>query len=300
MTFHQVLSPRPFPNTSPLLIVLIPFPVTTVRILGSFIKGYSLSGNEDAMTLQNVYDLCISLCKQVSDQAKEIKLLKAKITKLKKKANPVIKHFKAYQKRISKEQRQQRKHLSKKKKVQIRFTAKKGVSTDFEKVSTDRPKLSTDDLKVSTDEQMESNDDQVDVSEEIFEGTEDQKVSTEEQSMKVLLLELLNISLTPTYNWKDVELLIDLGTTSTKDQHHLKPLPKNDQSKGMKIGLKREENLVGMSRRMGSVEEKNIIAEEEAAKEALIKNFDDVKKQELGRQILAGKPSEQEKRELFK
>ncbi|GJS17662.1 putative ribonuclease H-like domain-containing protein, partial [Tanacetum coccineum] len=53
----------------------------------------------------------------VSDQAKEIKLLKAKITKLKKKANPVIKHFKAYQKRISKEQRQQRKSLSKKKRI---------------------------------------------------------------------------------------------------------------------------------------------------------------------------------------
>ncbi|GJR17186.1 hypothetical protein Tco_0965713 [Tanacetum coccineum] len=86
----------------------------------------SLSGNEDAMTLQNVYDLCISLCKQVSDQAKEIKLLKAKITKLKRKANPVIKHFKAYQKRISKEQRHQRKHLSKKKKVQIESVSKQG------------------------------------------------------------------------------------------------------------------------------------------------------------------------------
>ncbi|GJZ11017.1 hypothetical protein Tco_0545776 [Tanacetum coccineum] len=86
----------------------------------------AFKGNEDAMTLQNVYDLCISLCKQVSDQAKEIKLLKAKITKLKRKANPVIKHFKAYQKRISKEQRHQRKHLSKKKKVQIKSVSKQG------------------------------------------------------------------------------------------------------------------------------------------------------------------------------
>ncbi|GKF21136.1 hypothetical protein Tco_0069774, partial [Tanacetum coccineum] len=43
-------------------------------------NGTSLSGNEDEMTLQNVYDLCISLCQQVSDQAKEIKLLKAQIT----------------------------------------------------------------------------------------------------------------------------------------------------------------------------------------------------------------------------
>ncbi|GKC80043.1 hypothetical protein Tco_1130817, partial [Tanacetum coccineum] len=37
----------------------------------------SLSGNEGDMTLQSVYDLCISLCTQVTDQAKEIKYLKA-------------------------------------------------------------------------------------------------------------------------------------------------------------------------------------------------------------------------------
>ncbi|GKE17225.1 hypothetical protein Tco_1424802 [Tanacetum coccineum] len=43
----------------------------------------SLSGNEDGLTLQSVYDLCISLCKQVTIQAKEIKDLKAQIKKLK-------------------------------------------------------------------------------------------------------------------------------------------------------------------------------------------------------------------------
>ncbi|GJY26460.1 hypothetical protein Tco_0401186 [Tanacetum coccineum] len=37
----------------------------------------SLSGNEDGLTLQSVYDLCVSLCKYVIDQAKEIKHLKA-------------------------------------------------------------------------------------------------------------------------------------------------------------------------------------------------------------------------------
>ncbi|GJR02742.1 putative ribonuclease H-like domain-containing protein [Tanacetum coccineum] len=37
----------------------------------------SLSGNEGEMTLQSVYDLCLSLCAQVSDQAKEIQHLKA-------------------------------------------------------------------------------------------------------------------------------------------------------------------------------------------------------------------------------
>ncbi|GJT83000.1 hypothetical protein Tco_1057342 [Tanacetum coccineum] len=175
----------------------------------------------------------------VSDQAKEIKLLKAKITKLKRKANPVIKHFKAYQKRKSKRTTDIKgKHLSKKKKVQNKVwrtqemmdedkdtdevglstedevsTAKKGVSTEFEKVSTDRPKLSTDDLKVSTDEQME-----------------------------------------------------------------------NDEELARKVQEEWE-----------AEEEKNKIAEEEAANEALIKNFDDVKARIEADRILAEKLQEQER-----
>ncbi|GJY37097.1 hypothetical protein Tco_0422475 [Tanacetum coccineum] len=36
-----------------------------------------LSGNEDGLTLQSVYDLCVSLCKQVTARAKELKALKA-------------------------------------------------------------------------------------------------------------------------------------------------------------------------------------------------------------------------------
>ncbi|GJQ97429.1 hypothetical protein Tco_0008568 [Tanacetum coccineum] len=56
----------------------------------------SLSGNEGDMTLQSVYDLCISLCTQVTDQAKEIKHLKAQIKKLKKKAKLIITQHKAW------------------------------------------------------------------------------------------------------------------------------------------------------------------------------------------------------------
>ncbi|GJX95577.1 putative ribonuclease H-like domain-containing protein [Tanacetum coccineum] len=44
----------------------------------------SFSGNEGYMTLQSVYDLCISLCTHVSDQAKEILRLKTQIKNLKK------------------------------------------------------------------------------------------------------------------------------------------------------------------------------------------------------------------------
>ncbi|GKE33941.1 hypothetical protein Tco_1453263 [Tanacetum coccineum] len=78
------------------------------------------------MTLPNVYDLCISLCKQVSDQAKEIKLLKAQITKLKKQAKPVIKHFKAYLKTVSLQKRLSRKSSSKKQRMHKKNVSKQG------------------------------------------------------------------------------------------------------------------------------------------------------------------------------
>ncbi|GKE34930.1 hypothetical protein Tco_1454252 [Tanacetum coccineum] len=78
-------SPRPSPGPSPTPIVPDSIPEPTGENLGDHSSNdTSLSGNEDDMTLLNVYDLCISLCKQVSDQAKEIKILKAKIKKLKK------------------------------------------------------------------------------------------------------------------------------------------------------------------------------------------------------------------------
>ncbi|GJW41501.1 putative ribonuclease H-like domain-containing protein [Tanacetum coccineum] len=85
-----------------------PRPSTTTHILDSIPEGSggnhggqsssdrSLSGNEGGMTLQSVYDLCISLCTQVTDQAKEIKHLKAQIKKLKKKAKHVNTHHKAW------------------------------------------------------------------------------------------------------------------------------------------------------------------------------------------------------------
>ncbi|GJU89278.1 hypothetical protein Tco_1301701 [Tanacetum coccineum] len=215
-------SPRPSPNPSPTPIIPDSIPEPTGENLGDHsFNDTSLSGNEDAMTLQNVYDLCISLCKQVSDQAKEIKLLKAKITKLKKKANPVIKHFKAYQKRISKEQRQQRKSLSKKKKVQIESVSKQGrknakgdgkakenaqsegrtrkmmdevketdevglstedgVSTDKEKLSTDFEEVSTDRPKLSTDDLKVSTDEQMESTNDQGDASEEIFEGTEEQ-----------------------------------------------------------------------------------------------------------------------
>ncbi|GJW68131.1 ribonuclease H-like domain-containing protein [Tanacetum coccineum] len=108
------LSPRP----SPTPIIPDSIPETSGENLGGHSSSdKSLSGNEGDMTLQSVYDLCLSLCAQVSDQAKEIQLLKAQIIKLKKQAKPVIKHHRAWLKSVSLKQRLTRKSFSKKQRV---------------------------------------------------------------------------------------------------------------------------------------------------------------------------------------
>ncbi|GJS35230.1 hypothetical protein Tco_0533612 [Tanacetum coccineum] len=120
-------SPRPSPRPSPTHTIPDSIPEPTGENLEDHSSNdTSLSGNEDDMTLQNVYDLCISLCQQVSDQAKEIKLLKAKINKLKKQAKPVIKHHKAYLKTVSLQQRFPRKSFSKKHRVHKKNVSKQG------------------------------------------------------------------------------------------------------------------------------------------------------------------------------
>ncbi|GJX93563.1 retrovirus-related pol polyprotein from transposon TNT 1-94 [Tanacetum coccineum] len=213
---HQ---PVPSPRPSPTPIVPDSIPEPTGENLGDHSSNdTSLSGNEDDMTLQNVYHLCISLCKQVTDQAKEIKLLKAKITKLKKQAKPVIKHFKAYLKTVSLQQRFPRKSFSKKHRMHKESVSKQGrkiakgessVQRDplfdvmpednidhmetenaqsegrtremvDEDKEIDEVRLSTDKEGVSTDFEKVSTDRQC--TEEHNEGTEEQRKGTEDQT----------------------------------------------------------------------------------------------------------------------
>ncbi|GJS12390.1 putative ribonuclease H-like domain-containing protein [Tanacetum coccineum] len=117
----------------------------------------SLSGNEDDMTLQNVYDLCISLCKQVSDQAKEIKLLKAKINKLKKQAQPVIKHHRSWIKSVSLKQRLPRKRFSRKQRMHKEHVSKQGRKYAKGESSVQGNPL-FDELHEDSVEHMETND----------------------------------------------------------------------------------------------------------------------------------------------
>ncbi|GKD69423.1 hypothetical protein Tco_1323513 [Tanacetum coccineum] len=117
------LSPRP----SPIPIIPDSIPETSGVNLGSHSSSdKSLSGTEGDMTLQSVYDLCISLCTQVSDQAKEIQHLKAKIKKLKQQATPVIKHHRAWMQSVSLKQRLGRKRSTKKQRVNKESVSKQG------------------------------------------------------------------------------------------------------------------------------------------------------------------------------
>ncbi|GJU07958.1 hypothetical protein Tco_1124388 [Tanacetum coccineum] len=117
------LSPRPSPTT----IIPDSIPETSGGNLGGHSSSdKSLSGNEGDMTLQSVYDLCLSLCAQVSDQAKEILHLKAQIKKLKKQAKPVIKHHRAWMQSVSLKQRLARKRSSKKQRVHKESVSKQG------------------------------------------------------------------------------------------------------------------------------------------------------------------------------
>ncbi|GKF10439.1 hypothetical protein Tco_0048365, partial [Tanacetum coccineum] len=99
----------------------------------------SLSGNEDGLTLQSVYDLCVSLCQQVTAQAKEIKALKAQVKKLKKGVKPVITHHKAWMKSVSMKQR-----LAGKKSLKTKWMQKESVSKQGRKPAKSKPTVHKD------------------------------------------------------------------------------------------------------------------------------------------------------------
>ncbi|GJW20491.1 hypothetical protein Tco_0031113 [Tanacetum coccineum] len=86
----------------------------------------SVLGNEDGLTLQSVYDLCVSLCKQVTTQAAQIKDLKSWIKQLKKKAKPMISHHNAWIKSVSMKKILARKKFLKKKLMQKQSVSKQG------------------------------------------------------------------------------------------------------------------------------------------------------------------------------
>ncbi|GJS24486.1 hypothetical protein Tco_0453118 [Tanacetum coccineum] len=180
-------SPKPSPTPSPTPIVPDSIPEPTGENLGDHSSNdASLSGRR-SMTLQNVYDICISLCQQVSDQAKEIKLLKAKITKLKKQAQPVIKHFKAYLKTVSLQKRIPKKSSSKKQRIhkknvskQRRKIAKGESSVQRDPIFDVMPEDNIDHMEVDNAQSKGRTKEMVDEDKELDED----RLSTEEKTVK--------------------------------------------------------------------------------------------------------------------
>ncbi|GKC26551.1 hypothetical protein Tco_1033845, partial [Tanacetum coccineum] len=231
---------------------------------GQSFSDRSLSGNEDGLTLQSVYDLCVSLCKQVTIQAKQIKDLKAQIKKLKKKARPVITHHKAWMKSVSIKTR-----LAGKKSMQKKWMQKESVSKQGRKTAKSKPTAHKDQAFDDLDDfdamdYMETED----AYNEKGVSTEDQ-VSTVKPDEGTAKLKNGNLdeNATPTVFRDDeiiVEFLVSMSqnkakqkgveindaedsdrsrTTSTRSLLTLKPLPKIDpKDKGKKVLEKEAES----------------------------------------------------------
>ncbi|GKC66471.1 hypothetical protein Tco_1099069 [Tanacetum coccineum] len=180
----------------------------------------SLSENEGDMTLQSVYDLCISLCTQVTDQAKEIKHLKAHIKKLKKQAKPVITHHKAWMKSVSLKQR-----LAGKKSLKSNWMQKEFVSKQGRKFAKAEPSVHKDLLFDELDDDEINNMDTEDAQDvgrtrngvnAEKEGTED-AVSTEDVVSTDKEKVSIDISKVSTDKSKDSTDMEEEGTDKDKD-----------------------------------------------------------------------------------
>ncbi|GJV95541.1 hypothetical protein Tco_1547118 [Tanacetum coccineum] len=303
------------PDPSPIPSPTIPIPDSIPEGSGGNHGGQSssdrsLSGNEDGLTLLSVYDLCVSLCKHVTDQAKEIKHLKTQIKKLKKKAKPVITHHKDWMKSesVSKKGRKPAKSEPTVHKdlsfddlndvdinnamdyMETDAYMQKGVSSE-DQVSTvkpdegiDKPKVSTNKPEVSTAKPKE-----VEVStDKLDEGTAEPKDGTLDESVEI----------------KDVKDSDRPRATSTRSVLTLKPLPKIDpKDKGKKVLEEEvesdaESEGVDEAKKKEAEEEMKKLAEEEATKAALLQDFDDIQAGIEADRFLAARFQEEE-RETF-
>ncbi|GJY82098.1 ribonuclease H-like domain-containing protein [Tanacetum coccineum] len=252
-------SPRPSPS--------IPIPDSNPKGSGGNHGGQSssdksLSGNEDGLTLQSVYDLCVSLCKQVTIQAKEIKDLKAQFKKLKKNARPGRKTAKskptAHKDQAFDDDFDDLDDLDAMDYMETEDAHNEmGVSTE-DQVSTanldegtDKPKVSTDQLNGSTDkltaEPKNVNSDE-NATPTVFRDDEtivEFLVSMSQNKAKQKGVEI-----------KDAEDSNRPRPTSTRSVLTLKPLPKIDpKDKGKKV-IDEEAKSEAESERVNKAERK--------------------------------------------
>ncbi|GJV84211.1 hypothetical protein Tco_1524109 [Tanacetum coccineum] len=300
---HQTFT-TDFTQPSPTPIVPDSIPEPTGEHLGDHSSNdTSLSGNEDDITLLNVYDLCISLCKQ---------------QRLSRKSS-------------SKKQRMHKKSVSK----QGRKIAKGESSVqrdplfdimpedNIDHVLKSKEKMMKRSLKVlkrqreggwgkDTEEKVESTDGQTESTEDQTKekvATQDSQTSTQTPTSMIfgddetIATLLLNMSQS-----KDLLLRKKRKVIDPKDKGK-KKIEEEDESESEDDDIpqavkkfKQLESDEELARKIQeeweAEEERNRIAEEKATNEALIKNFDDIKARIEADRILAEKLQEQE-REQF-
>ncbi|GJU53297.1 hypothetical protein Tco_1227011, partial [Tanacetum coccineum] len=306
------LSPRP----SPTPIIPDSIPETFGENLGGHSSSdKSLSGNEGDMTLQSVYDLCLSLCAQVSDQAKEIQHLKAQITKLKKQAKPVIKHHRAWLKSVSLKQRFPRKSFSKKHRVHKESVSKQGrkfakgeSSVQRDPLFNEIPEDTVDHMETENAQNEGRTREMVDEDKEINENilrvdqTEEEIATQATQTSTSMIFRDDETIATVLLNMSQAKAI------DPKDKGK-KKIEEEDESESESDGIpqaekkfKQLESDEELARKVQeeweAEEERNRIAEENAANEDLIRDFDDIKARIEADRLLAEKLQEQE-REQF-
>ncbi|GJS75692.1 putative ribonuclease H-like domain-containing protein [Tanacetum coccineum] len=292
----------------------------------------SLSGNEDGLTLQSVYDLCVSLCKQVITQAAQIKDLKTQIKQLKKKAKPVISYHNAWIKSISMKKRLAKKSLK------TKLMQKESVSKQGRKPAKSEPTVHKDPAFDDLDDAMVYMEPEDAHDEETVKDSEETRVSSEEQ----VSTDKLKVS-TDKPNEDDetiAQFLVTMSQNKTKQKGFeikdtdrprtttersiltLKPLPKIDpKDKGKKVleekaesdaeseGVNEAEKKFKMlandeeiarkvQEEWEAEEEKKKLAEEEATKAAFTNEYDFIQARLNADKILAEKLQEEE-REKF-
>ncbi|GKC69082.1 hypothetical protein Tco_1114965 [Tanacetum coccineum] len=306
--------PDPSPRPSP----TIPIPDSIPEGSGGNHGGQSssdrsLSGNEDGLTLQSVYDLCVSLCKQGRKSTKSTLTAHTDQVFDDVDVNDAMDYMEtdAYmQKGVSTEDQVS--------------TVKLDEGTEKPKVSTNKPEVSTakpKEVEVSTDKLDEGTAKPKDGTSD--ESTTPTTVFKDDETIAEFLVSMSqNKAKQKGVKIKDAEDSDRPRATSTRSVLTLKPLPKIDpKDKGKKVleeeaesdaeseGVdeaerkfdqlaKDEEIARKVQEDWEAEEEMKKLAEEEATKAALIQDFDDIQARIEADRLLAARLQEEE-RETF-
>ncbi|GJS88613.1 hypothetical protein Tco_0771249 [Tanacetum coccineum] len=271
---------------------------------------------------------------QVTDQAKEIKHLKAQIKKLKKKAKPVITHHKAWVKSVflkAKLAEKEKPAFNELDDDEINYMETKDVQdvgkTNIKKVSTDKEKDSTDKVKDSTDRPNEGTVDQTEGrSATLTTPTPTPTIFGDDETIAQVLLNTSQAKAVLREKEKGVELM-DVENIErprpTRSLLTLNPLPKidpkdkgkkkikeeesdtesediNESEKKFKMLAHDEEIARKVQEDWEAEEEVKKLAEEEATNAALIQDFDDIKARIEADRLLALRLQDKEReREQF-